>query len=169
MARQLEISVVSGQGAGGLGAGWVIRLFVRTSRGWPSHLPLLPSLTPLHLTPQHPAPSWPEILSIQPGELPPGYGDGLAAGRGPWVPSRGTRSKGWRLACALALCDLERPPTLSGPQFSLLKNKNVAPWSAVQASTCRLPGVWVPEGSTHLLTEIPGKSLLSPSLGFPIY
>ena len=55
---------------GGLGH----RLFVRTSRGWPSHLPLSPSPTPLHLTPPHPPPSWPETLSIQPWELPPGHG-----------------------------------------------------------------------------------------------
>lgn len=58
-------------------------------------------------------------------------GDGLVAERGAWTPSRGAQGGGRRLACALALGDLERPPTLSGPQFSHLKNKGEAPWSAM--------------------------------------
>lgn len=112
-AQRLKISVVSGQRAGRLGAGWVIHLFVRTSRAWPSHLPLLSSPTPPTPAPDPTAPtpqlarnlihpawgaaSWPWGMGLwqREGHGPPAEGLRVGAGGWPvpwlWVTLKGPR------------------------------------------------------------------------------
>lgn len=133
-ARRLEISVVSGQGAGGP-RGRLGHPFVRENFPWLAFspasvaLPHTPAPDPTAPAPQlarnliHPAwgaASWPWGMGLQQVDVhgPPAEGPRLGAGA--WPVS-------W-------LC-----VTLKGPRswFSLLKNKDVTPWSAVQASPAR--------------------------------
>lgn len=92
-------------------------LFMRTSHGWPSHLPLSPPPAP-EPDPTAPPPKLARNLIHLAGGCCLALGDGLGVGRG-WTP-----------ACASAttslLCDLGWPQPLSGPQFSHLKNEDVA-------------------------------------------